>query len=92
MLCEVMTFSIHIDEPTAEALARAARAAGRTRNALIRQAIQEWLTRRERQDWPAIVREFKGDRRVTPFETSRRALREPPADPLASTARSRRRP
>jgi hypothetical protein len=86
-----MTFSIHIDEPTAVALAQAARATGRTRNALIRQAIGEWLASRERTDWPAIVREFKGVRGAVPFERDRHALVAPPADPLAPRARSPRR-
>lgn len=86
-----MTFSIHIDEPTAAALARAARAAGRTRNALIRLAIREWLANRERAQWPAAVREFKGVKGVVPFERDREGLLPPAADPLARHRRPRAR-
>jgi predicted transcriptional regulator len=86
-----MTFSVHIDEPTAAALARAVRASGRTRNALIRQAIREWLASRERTGWPAVVREFKGVKDAVRFERDRDTLLPPPADPLAPRPRSRKR-
>jgi metal-responsive CopG/Arc/MetJ family transcriptional regulator len=85
-----MTFSIHIDDSTAEALARAAQATGRTRNALIRQAIREWLAGRERKEWPGVVRQFKGVATAAPFESNRRELLEPAGDPLARSSRSRR--
>jgi len=86
-----MTFSIHIDEATADALRRAAQATGRTRNALIRQAIGDWLANRERNEWPAVVRRFKGVKNAAPFESYRHELLEPAGDPLARSRRSRRR-
>jgi predicted transcriptional regulator len=86
-----MTFSIHIDEPTAEALARAVRESGKTRNRLIRDAIRQWLASAERREWPAAVRDFRGEGRVARFEDHRADLREP-LDPFAASARRWRRP
>ncbi|HEY3380773.1 MAG TPA: ribbon-helix-helix protein, CopG family [Vicinamibacterales bacterium] len=85
-----MTFSIHIDQPTAEALARAARTSGRTRNALIREAIRTWLATAERAEWPTIVRRFTGEPRAARFEDLRTDLVEP-RDPFEVLPRRRRR-
>jgi predicted transcriptional regulator len=82
-----MTFSIHLDQPTAEALARVVRETGRTRNALIREAVRHWLATTERSEWPPVVRHFKGDANAVRFEEHRQGLREP-QDPFATSNRS----
>lgn len=72
-----MTFSIHLDQPTAEALAQAVQETGRTRNALIREAVHQWLASKEHAEWPDVVRHFKGAPGAARFEEYRVGLREP---------------
>lgn len=77
-----MNFNIYLDDETGERLKRAAEAAGESRNALIRQAIDEWLTRKGAAQWPEEVLQFEGLPSVSPFETHRGKLRHPAEDPL----------
>jgi predicted transcriptional regulator len=72
-----MTFSIHLDQPTAEALAHAVHETGLTRNALIREAVRQWLARTQHAEWPDVVRRFKGHANAERFEASRADLRDP---------------
>jgi Arc/MetJ-type ribon-helix-helix transcriptional regulator len=89
-MLEYMTFSIHLDEPTAEALARAVQETGRTRNALIREAVRQWLASADHAEWPDVVRHFKGDPKAVRFEEYRAGLCEP-QDPFETPAPRRRR-
>ncbi|MES1981852.1 MAG: ribbon-helix-helix protein, CopG family [Pseudomonadota bacterium] len=44
-----MHFNIYIDDQTGQQLTDAAHACGQPRNALIREAVQQWLDRRKSQ-------------------------------------------
>ena len=46
-----MHFNIYLDDETGERLTKAAKKAGENRNAVIRQAVQEWLVRRGKPQW-----------------------------------------
>ena len=78
-----MHFNIYLDDATGARLNEMAQQAGQTRNALIRQAVRDWLDRRARPQWPDAVKDFEGEPDIQPFEAGRDALRQPPADPLA---------
>ena len=78
-----MNFNIYLDDETGEQLSHAAEQAGQTRNALIRQAVSEWLNRHDKPQWPDEVLAFKGMADMPLFEASRDRLKPPPADPLA---------
>ena len=66
-----MNFSVHLDERLVKALERQARRAGRTRNALITDAVREWLARAERASWPAELTDFEAFDGLAPFESHR---------------------
>jgi predicted transcriptional regulator len=54
-----VAFSINIDDELVEQFNRIAAQTGKTRNALVREALQEWLVRRRRSRWPAAVMAFR---------------------------------
>jgi Arc/MetJ-type ribon-helix-helix transcriptional regulator len=85
-----MAFSIHLDQPTAEALAHAVHETGRSRNALIREAVRQWLARAAHTEWPNVVRHFKGDPKAVRFEDYRVGLCDP-QDPFEALPVSPRR-
>lgn len=78
-----MNFNIYLDDDTVEQLNEEARRAGESRNALVRQAVSEWLRHRGRPQWPSEVLDFQGVSDVVPFENARSQLQPPLADPLA---------
>jgi hypothetical protein len=78
-----MHFNIYLDDKTGQQLTAAARERGENRNAVIRQAVQEWLRRGGRREWPAAVLAHDGDPEMPPFEAGREHLTPPVADPLA---------
>lgn len=50
-----MTFSIHIDDETGEAVGRLAAELGQSRNAVIAAAVREFLEHRRKQAWSPEV-------------------------------------
>jgi predicted transcriptional regulator len=78
-----MNFNIYLDDETGQQLSHVAEQAGETRNALIRQAVSEWLSRHGKPQWPDEVLAFKGMADMPLFEASRDRLKPPAADPLA---------
>jgi hypothetical protein len=78
-----MNFNIYLDDETGQQLTLAARDSGENRNALIRQAIAEWLARHGKPQWPEAVRNFQGIPDMPTFESSRDQLGAPNSDPLA---------
>jgi hypothetical protein len=78
-----MNFNVYLDDETGEQLNQVAKKAGESRNALVRQAVGEWLQRRGKPRWPEEVLDFQGIADVPLFDASRDSLRPPVADPLA---------
>jgi metal-responsive CopG/Arc/MetJ family transcriptional regulator len=78
-----MNFSIHLRDELVERLAQAAKESGKTRNALIGEAIGEWLDRRRTSKWPQSVMNFRGIRGIARFEESRKELK-PPGTPFGA--------
>ena len=78
-----MNFNIYLDDETGQQLNKVAKKAGESRNALVRQAVSEWLKRHGKPQWPEDVLAFNGLADMPPFEASRDRLRPPAADPLA---------
>ena len=78
-----MHFNVYIDDQTGQRLTDAAQQSGQTRNALIRSAIQDWLARRNKPQWPDAVMGFTGVDDMPSFESERDQLKPPLADPLA---------
>jgi Ribbon-helix-helix protein, copG family len=78
-----MNFNIYLDDETGEQLGQLAKKVGESRNALIRQAVTEWLNRHDQPTWPTEVLNFEGDPSLRSFELWREELKKPQADPLA---------
>ena len=78
-----MNFNIYLDDQTGQQLVVAAERTGETRNALIRKAVSEWLTRYNQPAWPEEVLSFNGLVDMPPFESGRNWISPPAADPLA---------
>lgn len=78
-----MNFNIYLDDETGQQLNKVAKKAGESRNALVRQAVSEWLKRHGKPLWPDEVLAFAGMADMPPFEASRDLLKSPAVDPLA---------
>jgi Arc/MetJ-type ribon-helix-helix transcriptional regulator len=76
-----MNFSVHLSDDLVQRLNQTARESGKTRNALIREAVAEWLGRRQPGKWPAEVMNFHRVRRLKRFEDNRKELK-PPRSPF----------
>lgn len=76
-------FNIYLDDETGARLTEAARQDGENRNALIRRAVQEWLARRGRPQWPETVLRHQGEPDMPAFEAGRDHLGPARDDPLA---------
>ncbi len=78
-----MHFNVYIDDQTGQQLNDVAQQSGQTRNALIRSAVQDWLARRNKPQWPDVVMGFTSMDDMPPFEAGRDQLKPPLADPLS---------
>jgi predicted transcriptional regulator len=76
-----MTFSIYLDDALADSLNRLAKERGKSRNAVIKEALKDWLAQRRSAEWPALVATFQGMRGAPRFEQSRKTLK-PPREPF----------
>ena len=77
-----MNFNIYLDDETGQQLNMVAKKVGESRNALVRQAVSEWLKRQGKPQWPAELLAFKGLADMPQFEASRDSLKPPVSDPL----------
>jgi predicted transcriptional regulator len=79
-----MNFSVHMDDEAVEMLAEIARETGKTRNALVTQAVRDFIERNRRKAWPPSVEAHMRSRLDTSdlasFESYRTEL-EPPPEP-----------
>ena len=76
-----MNFSLHLSDDLVHRLNTMAQVTGKSRNALIREAIEEWLARRKCCEWPEEVLSFQGIPKMVPFEHTRAELL-PPKEPF----------
>ena len=80
-----MTLSVHIDCELLQEIDRAAKKSGKSRSALVQQALREWIGE-QRTRWPAKVIAFKGIREAPRFESKRKELKPPP-EPIRDYSR-----
>jgi hypothetical protein len=71
-----MHFSIYVDDQTGRQLQKLARQFRTSRNAVIRRALQEWVERQGRKQWPPEFLQFSGDPEMPAFESHRSDLVE----------------
>lgn len=78
-----MNFNLYLEDELGVRLTRLAEQTGRSRNALVREAVSDWLARSEKQGWPAEVEAFEGVEDAPVFERYRDHLGPVMEDPLA---------
>lgn len=78
-----MHFNIYIDDTVGMKLNKLAKTSGKTRNALIREAIEEWVNQQTNPQWPDKILTFQGMKDFPPFESHRKDLNESKEDPFA---------
>lgn len=79
-----MNFNVYVDDVTGKKLARLAKRRATTRNALIRQALQDLVQSAEQPaGWPVEVMQWQGLPGFEGFEGHRRDLAAASEDPLA---------
>lgn len=78
-----MHFNIYLDDNLGERLIDATKASHKSRNALIREAIDLWLKTNDKSSWPKQILEFEGDDSFPAFESHRDDLKEVKEDPFA---------
>jgi len=78
-----VNFNVYLDDDTGARLDRVAKSHRKSRNALIREAVGDFIARNERGAWPPLVADFRGLSSARGFERHRDQLDAPAADPLA---------
>lgn len=79
-----MNFSIHVDDKTIKELMRLVQEMGKSRNALITEAIRKFIEAQKRKEWPReVLKLFGADKRLEPFESHRSEFKAPSEDPFA---------
>jgi metal-responsive CopG/Arc/MetJ family transcriptional regulator len=77
-----MNINIYLEDNLAKSLQKYTKLSGHTRNAVIREAIRDWVTRHEVKKWSNSILKFKGVPGFAPFESYRDELLPPNEDPL----------
>jgi len=78
-----MHFNIYLDDTLGERLIEATKESHKSRNALIREAVDLWLKTNEKSSWPKQIMEFEGEQDFPAFESHRDELKETNEDPLS---------
>ena len=75
-----MNINIYIENDLGQQLQEMSATLGRTRNALIREAISEWLEGHKTHEWPSCIQNFKGMEDAPRFESYRSELKKQKGD------------
>lgn len=78
-----MNINIYIEDSLGKCLNEQTKQRKTTRNAIIREAIKEWLTHHEIKKWPHSILTFQGIANAPSFESHRVDLFPPKEDPFA---------
>ena len=78
-----MHFNLYIDDQTGAELNNMAQQSGESRNAIIRHAIEAWITRHSQPQWPESLLKFEGISDLDAFESHRKDLLPPREDPFS---------
>jgi len=76
-----MNFNIYLDDETAKRLKQITEKTTQSRNAIIRQAINQWLDKEKTSKWPNKIIKFKGFD-MPAFEENRNELKPISTDPF----------
>lgn len=77
-----MNINVYLEDSLAKSLNQSAKQLGSSRNAIIREAIKEWIVHHEIRKWPATILKFQGISHSPRFESYRNDLLPPEENPL----------
>lgn len=66
-----MNINVYMEDSLGNYLNQCAKQTGKTRNALIREAVKEWVAHHGIKQWPISILKFSGIGEATPFESYR---------------------
>lgn len=72
-----MNFNIYVEDHLAEKLDHLSQQQGKKRNAVIREALEAWITQNTVTTWPEVVMNYQGDPEAIAFESYRDELIPP---------------
>jgi metal-responsive CopG/Arc/MetJ family transcriptional regulator len=75
-----MNFNLYLEEELAQKLRALSRSTGKSRNALIREAVQLLITKKQKAQWSPTILNIQGVSDSTDFETYREELLPPKED------------
>ena len=79
-----MNVNVYLENDLAHQVSNIAKRLHKSRNAIIREALQDWVQRYQGKQWPASILNFEGVRgNFIPFEEHRKELITNIEDPLA---------
>ena len=78
-----MNFNVYLDDDLGSRLVEAAKESHKSRNGLIREAIDQWLKTKETTEWPDEILQFTGINDFPSFESHRTGLGTVKDDPFA---------
>lgn len=78
-----MHFNIYVDNQIGAQLTQIAKTSAKSRNAIIREAITEWVEHHTKPVWPDEILNFKGIKDFPALESYRTQLSPPKDDPLS---------
>jgi hypothetical protein len=77
-----MNINIYLEDALAKSLNQCVTQSGQSRNAIIREAIKEWVAQHEVKKWPNSILAFQGIRDSVAFESYRDDLLPPKESPF----------
>ncbi len=77
-----MNINIYLEDSLGKKIRENAEALGKTRNAIVREALKEWLQHHSVNQWPSSIEKFKGIPDFPDFESYRDELISPKEDPF----------
>lgn len=79
-----MNFNVYLKKETGERVSRMARSLHRSRNSIVNEALDEWLSKHTKTKWPKNFFDFSPIEDIEDFKSLRRDLKNNiPEDPLA---------
>lgn len=77
-----MNISIYLEDALVKYLNQYAKKIGKSRNAIVREAIKEWVVQHGIKQWPKSILDFTGVKDIISFESYRANLLPPMEDPF----------
>ena len=77
-----MNVNVYLENSLNKEIVVLAKKLHKSRNAIVREALKEWVSNHRTEEWPTLRRNFKGIPTMTSFEAHRKELKSPKEDPF----------